>query len=145
MSFDTESSFLKDEIIKKIEDAYKCKYVFESCIKDKSGHWANVPCAIFYSEKKHPVGSNYMAMFINSDGLHLSVADGITATEPFNGLLVDDKIIYSRYLHDFREYKGYHVDGGRDYFKYGGDNALKKLVKIKVVKDKLVLDLPKEL
>lgn len=144
MKFDTKSSFLDEDAIKKIEDAYRCTYVFESCIKDKSGHWANMPCAIFYCQEKHPVGSHYMAMFLNSDGKHLSVADGISATEDFNGLKIGDQIIFSRYRHDFRDYAGQYVDGGRDYFKFGArsgetgaDFDTFKQVRIKVNKDKL--------
>lgn len=136
-----ECSFLKEEIIKKIEAAYNCKYVMESCCRGKDGHWVNMPCAIFYTEEKHATGSNYMAMFLGPDGKHLSVADGISATEPFNGLMAkDDTIIYSHYRHDFRKYDGLFIDGGRDYLKCGGqliDEA--RQVRLKVVDGEITL------
>lgn len=141
MNILNECSFLKEHMIKKIEEAYKCKYVLESCIRDRSNQWANVPCAIFYNEEAHPSGSNYMAMFLNSDGKHLSVTDGISATEPFNGLMTEDgTVIYSHYRHDFRQHGDVFVDGGRDYFKSGGSGIEKaKIVKLKVIKDEVTI------
>jgi len=133
-----ECSFLKPEGIAKVEELHNCKYVFESCLRGKSGTWCNFPAAIFYSETPHPDGSNYMALY-QDDG-HFYVADGISAvSEDFSGLLVDDKIIYSRYRHDYRMVleKGNEndafIDGGRDYVRYDGG----ELVTLRVVKDKL--------
>lgn len=128
-----ECSFLKPEGIKKIEELRNAKYVFESCLKLKDGGWCNWPAAIFYTEEAHPQGSNYFAIFNIDDGF--MITNGISATEPFNGLLVGEEVVYSRYRHDYREYKGAMVDGGRDYFKRSSDRGTP--VKIKVVKDHL--------
>lgn len=117
-----------------IENAYNAKYVFESCIKHKDGGWCNFPIAIFYTEEAHPRGSNYFGVFVNESG-DFMITNGISATEPFDGLLVDGDVVYSRYRHDYREYKGAIVDGGRDYFKRSTDRGTP--VKLQVVGDHL--------
>jgi hypothetical protein len=65
------------------------------------------------------------------------ICNGVSSTEPFNALQIGDDIIYSRYRHDYREYNGAMVDGGRDYFRWGGDTGVP--VKLQVVKDELVI------
>lgn len=105
-----------DEIYQ-YERFYKATWVGDFCIKTADGGWYNAPVAIFHTEKKHPIGSNYMAMF-RSMNMGLSVADGISATEPFTGLeLPNGEVIYSAYRHDCWCRRGWMVDGGRDYLK----------------------------
>lgn len=133
MNIRNESIFLNPDGIAKIEKKYNAKYVFESCLKHKDGEWANFPCAIFYTETPHPRGSNYFGLYRNDFG-DIMIADGISATEPFDGLQVGDDIIYSRYRHDYREHNGGMVDGGRDYFRH---NKSGTPVKLQVNKDKL--------
>lgn len=139
MNILNECTFLTQEQIRDIEDKYAGTYVFESCLKDKDGKWLNFPAAIFYTDKAHPEGSNYFAMFI----LHgcLMIADGITAVKNvvYTGLEAEDQVVYSRYRHDFRSLKnGAYIDGGRDYFRYGGDSFNDyNVVRFKVVKDRL--------
>lgn len=130
-----ECSFIKPDGIKKVEEKYKAKYVFESCLKLKDGGWCNRPVAIFYTETPHPEGSNYFGLYFNDFG-DLMITNGISATEPFEGLQVGENVIYSRYRHDYREYKDVAVDGGRDYLKVVG-NIHHPHVKIKVVEDHL--------
>jgi hypothetical protein len=115
---------------------YNAKYVFESCIRNNVGGWVNIPVAIFYTEEAHPEGSNYFGLYKNWRG-QLMICNGVSATEEFNALQIDEDIIYSRYRHDYREYKGAMVDGGRDYFRCSADRGVP--VKLKVVKDKLEL------
>ncbi len=127
-----ECSFLKPEGIAKVEELRKCKYVYETCLRGKSGVWCNFPAAIFYSEEAHPQGSNYMALY-EDDG-YFYVADGLPSVkEDFTGLLVGDEVIYSRYRHDYRMMGEAFIDGGRDYTRYEGG----KPVTLRVVKDKL--------
>lgn len=139
MNILNECTFLTQEQIKDIEEKYNAYYVFEACIKDAKGKWLNFPAAIFYTNKTYPKGSNYFAMFI----LHgcLMIADGITAVENvvYTGLEAEDQVVYSRYRHDFRSLKnGAYIDGGRDYFRYGGDSFNDyNVVRFKVVKDRL--------
>lgn len=144
MKINTESSFLKEDNIKTIEREYNAKYVLETDLlgKDKfSGatFWGNKPAAIFYTEKAHPRGSNYFALYFRGDTL--MITDGLPSIKDvvFNGLEAEGEVIYSRYRHDFREGKnGAFVDGGRDYFKYGGDRFSDyNVVKFKVVGDHL--------
>jgi len=133
----TESTFLTDKGIEIIETKMNAKYVFESCLKNKDGGWANMPVAVFYTDSAHPQGSNYFGIYTNNAGVTM-ITDAITATEKFQGLSIDDEVIYSRYRHDFREHRGVFVDGGRDYIKWGGDRISEaKVVNICVVRDHL--------
>ena len=123
MRVNTDCSFLKPDTIKKIEQEYNGKYVLESCLKKKDGGWYNFPVAIFYTEQAHPEGSNYFAIYRDTDG-HFGITNGLSAVEGVNfmGIEAEDEVIYSRYRHDFREHKnGAFIDGGRDYTRYGGD------------------------
>ncbi len=132
MKIHNECTFLKPDGIAKIEEMYKAKFVFESCVKNKHGEWCNFPVAIFYTEEAHPQGSNYMGLYHN--GQNFMVTDGITATEEFSGLQIGDDVIYSRYRHNYNGLNGGFIDGGRDYVKHGDIGTL---VKLKVNKDKL--------
>lgn len=134
MNIHNECTFLKPDGIAKVENMYNAKYVFESCLKTVSGGWCNFPAAIFYTETAHPQGSNYFGLYRSPLNNQLMIADGISATEPFNALQVGDDIIYSRYRHDYREYNHAIVDGGRDYFRH---NGVGQTVILRVNKDKL--------
>ena len=144
MIVNTRCSFLTPETIENIELEYNAKYVLETDLRSKDQYsgamfWANRPAAIFYTEKAHPRGSNYFALFFRGDTLF--IADGLYSVKDvvFQGLEAEGVVEYSRYRHDYREVKnGAYVDGGRDYFKYGGDNFDDyNIVKFKVVEDRL--------
>ncbi len=141
MKIHNECGFITKDGIAKIENMYKATFVMESCIKDRNGGWCNFPAAIFYTEEAHPQGSNYFALYrermppLDTLEPRIMITNGISATEPFDGLQIGEDIIYSRYRHDYREYKGAMVDGGRDYFKRSSDRGTP--VKLKVNKDKL--------
>lgn len=130
-----ESTWLDSKGIAKVEKMYNAKYVFETCIKTRFG-WSDIPVCIFYTEEAHPEGSNYFGLYRTDFG-DIMITNGISATEPFDALLVGEDIIYSRYRHDYREHNGAMVDGGRDYFKH---NLQGTPVKLKVVKDHLEID-----
>ena len=137
MKIHNECTFLKPDGIAKMENMYKATFVMESCIKGKHG-WANFPAAIFYTEEAHPQGSNYFALYHN--GEQFMITNGITATEPFEGIRIGDNVYYSRYRHDYRECGPVAIDGGRDYTKLVGDVNAGKIVKLKVNKDKLEVE-----
>ena len=134
MKIYNECTFLNADGIAKVENMYKATFVMESCIKGKHG-WANFPAAIFYTEEAHPQGSNYFALYHN--GEQFMITNGITATEPFEGIQIGDNVYYSRYRHDYRECGPVAIDGGRDYTKLVGDTNAGKRVTLKVNKDKL--------
>ena len=90
MKIHNECTFLKPDGIAKIENSYNAKYVFESCLKTRDGGWSNYPVAIFYTEKAHPRGSNYMGLYRNDFG-NIMVCDGISSTEPFNALQLGEE------------------------------------------------------
>ena len=133
MQIHNECTWLKPDGIAKVENMYNAKYVFESCLKTKDGGWCNMPVAIFYTEEAHPEGSNYFGLYRTDFG-DIMITNGISATEDFQGLKIGDDVIYSRYRHDYREYNGAMVDGGRDYFKH---SLVGEPVTIRVNKDRL--------
>ena len=144
MIINTDSSFLKKETIEIVEREYKAKYVLETCLLNKDKHsgatfWVNSPAAIFYTKEAHPQGSNYFALYFRGDSL--MITDGLPAIKDvvFKGIEAEGVVTYSRYRHDYRAGKnGAFVDGGRDYFKYGGDQfADYNIVEFKVVEDRL--------
>jgi hypothetical protein len=138
MKIHNESSWLKPDGIAKVEQMYNAKYVFESCLKTRFGGWSEFPVAIFYTEQAHPEGSNYFGLFKSEFG-QLTICNGISALEEFIGLQIGEDIIYSRYRHDYctlnENEDGGFIDGGRDYVRTNPE--IGKLVKLKVVKDKL--------
>lgn len=144
MKIRNECSFIKPNMIEALEKEYNAKYLLESDLlgTDKfSGvtFWANTPAAFFYTEKAHPRGSNYFALYFKGDSL--MITDGLPSIKDvvFNGLEAEGEVFYSRYRHDFRYAKNNaFVDGGRDYFRYGGDSFNDyNVVKFKVVEDRL--------
>jgi len=123
MAVDNQCSFLDKKQINLIEKHYKATYVLETCAKDGRGNWCNFPAAIFYTEKAHPEGSNYFALYVNEDK-EMMIANGSTAVQDvlFKGIEIEGRVTYSRYRHDYRGAGNEaFVDGGRDYFRYGGD------------------------
>lgn len=137
MNIITNPEMFSHKAIENIEHKYKARYVCESCLRNTEGSWGNFPAAFFYTEKPHPNGSNWFAMYFNSKN-ELMITDGVVITEPFQAILIDDDVIFSRYRHDYREHRGVFVDGGRDYLRCGGqrlDSA--KVVTLKVIDDHL--------
>jgi len=133
----TEPAFFQPGSIKIIENKMNATYVFESCLKNQTGGWDNVPVAVFYTTVAHPQGSNYFGVYKTYQGI-VMIANAISATEPFQGVAIDGEIFYSRYRHDFREHRGVFVDGGRDYIKWGGQRVQDaKIVNLKVVDNHL--------
>jgi hypothetical protein len=129
-----KTSFLRIDTISKIEERYNATYIFDSCLRTKNGSWGNFPCAIFYTEKAYPEGSNYFGLYHDMNG-DLMIANGISATEvEYTGIVLGERVLYSRFRHDYRGEEDVAIDGGRDYTKISGDPDT---VKFKVVKDHL--------
>ena len=132
---------LSDEAIKLIEQKYDAKYVMDSCLRQQDGSWANWPAAFFYTEEKHPEGSNYMAFYQNqfahegwliTNGIHVSEGE-------FDGFIFNDgTLVHSRFRHDYFEHRGAVVDGGRDYFRSASCPPEARGVKFRVVDGELV-------
>ena len=140
-----DCSFLNESQIKTIEEKYNAKYVFETCLKDTNGNWVNQSAAVFYSEEPHPMGSNYFAFYQAGPNLGFMICDAKKHIDGlFTGVRADNgDVIYSRYRHDYRTSPdgSVWVDGGRDYFRWGGNEvSLSRVVSFKVVKDHLELD-----
>ena len=140
MNILNECSFIKPENIAKIEEQYKATYVFETCLRARGGGWANFHAAVFYQDEAYPGGSNYFAIYFDQKGTsYITDAGPSIIDEEFTGLEAEGEVVYSRYRHDYRAGKnGAYVDGGRDYFRYGGDDfGDYNIVKFKVVDDHL--------
>ena len=123
---------LPDVLIKDIELKYNAKYVIDSCLKSDSGNWLNFPAAFFYTEEKHPRGSNYFAMYSLGGWM---ITDGIRVSEGvFHGILFEDgELVHSRYRHDWFEHRKAMVDGGRNYFRTSTCPEGAKQVKFHIV------------
>ena len=129
------SSTLFDAVdIKKLEIAYKAKYVCETSIK-VNDNWTDNPIAIFYATEPHPKGSNYLGIYYHK-GL-LMITNAITATETtITGIKANNgEVIYSRCRHDYRESSdgSVFIDGGRDYTRHSGGD----LVELRIIDGEL--------
>ncbi len=128
-----------------IEEMYNAKYIGEFSIKGKSGEFANMPVAIFYTEEAHPEGSNYMGWYFKANPYILDeepvlmITDGFSATEhEWDGVLDPETgtILYSGHRHDYQTHAGLMADGGPEYLR---SNQGSSHVKLKIVKDKMVV------
>lgn len=141
MKINNTCSFLNEKGIAMVEKQYGARYVFETCLRKGNSEWANFPVAVFYNDVAHPKGSNYFALYRDplTDKFMVTDAGPSVIDEEFAGLEAEGEVVYSRYRHDYRVSKnGAFVDGGRDYFRYGGDPFDDyNLVKFKVVADRL--------
>lgn len=137
MNIITNPTYYALDAINYIESKYNVKYIFESCIKGKED-WLSIPSLIFYSKKRHPEGSNYLAV-TKSRGQNIILSNGESATEPFSGIIADNgDIIYSHYKHHFNESedKSVWIDGGRNYTR---TNNVEKLIRLIVICDKVIV------
>ena len=135
---------------KTIEKKYKVSYIGDFCIKDKNNNWTQKPVSIYYQDnpdlsKGH---SNYLGVYIDYifDGKefvpgHVYLTDGQSAfLEGLQGIVADDgEIVISCYRHDYRTSSddSVFIDGGRDYIR---SSAGAKIVNLKIIKDKIVID-----
>lgn len=139
MNIIIEKTIFNEKQIEIIENSYKAKFVCETCIRNKDG-WMNMPVAIFYTEKPHPDGSNWMAINWSYDGM-ICVRNGFSAVaEPFVGVVAENgDVIYSRFRHDFNTSpdRSVSIDGGRDYSRFLSEKNNVHLVSLQIKKDKL--------
>ena len=123
-----------------IEEEYSAKYVGEFCYRNGKQGWLNQPMALFYTEKPHPEGSNYMGVLLTETPLNdvssVLVVDGISAAEnEWYGVLNEEtnEVIYSAFRHDYQVLDVLMADGGPEYLR----SSSHPHVKITIVKDKL--------
>lgn len=110
--------------IKIIEEKYNAKYLGYWTTKRKNGSWNTKPVDVFYQpnpdlEAGH---SHYFGMFVQNE--QVFICDAKSAfEEPIAGILYGDgSVLVSRSVHDYREYGGMFIDGGREYTRYGGSD-----------------------
>lgn len=117
------------------------KYIGDFCIKNIHREWTDTPVAVFYQpfpdvEKGH---SEYFGLFTRNGKLIITNAESFKS-EGFTGVYNNDKtqILISGWRHDYKTLEdGTMIDGGRDYCRY---SSLHALVKLKVVKDKFIIE-----
>lgn len=121
----------------RIEKKFNAKYIGEFSLKNKD-FWSDYPVAIFYTEKKHPEGSNYFGIlflnhFLPEEKPSVFITNGISAAEATWTGVMNEKgeILYSGYRHDYQVYGDLMIDGGQDYVR----SSLHTLVEFKIVKD----------
>lgn len=133
------NSWITEEDIRSIEKEKKARYICDNPLKTRDGSWANFPIAIFYANEKHTEGSNWFGLFQDSIGrITITNAESVE-NRVINGLLVDEKIIYSSYRNDFvclgnKDGLKCCIDGGLDYLKTMGNAPI---VKLQITKDGL--------
>lgn len=138
--------------IPKVEKYYGAKFVGEFPVPTPfpdGDNYLDIPAAIFWRPENLRTAnfSEYFGL-INPEGKgKFTVFNAKYITNYiFNGLKKNNSIIYSRYRHDFRgfienEEGGPYVDGGFDYFKYGGDLTDTEIVRLQVVEG-IITELP---
>jgi len=121
-----------------LEEQYKAKYVIDTCLRTIDGAWANFPAAIFYTEKAHPQGSNYFAIYKGSSGDWM-ISNGYEAVQGvFHGILFEDgELVHSSYRHDYFVHREAMADGARDYFRSNTCPEGAKQIKFEVVNGEL--------
>ena len=134
---DSLSNMLKMDVI---EEQYNAKYIGEFCYKQPTKGWVNQPMALFYTEKKHPEGSNYMGVLIKytitGEFDCVIIVDGISAVEHEWVGVLDvncNAVLYSAFRHDYQKLGDLMADGGPDYTR----SSMHPNVKFKIVKDKI--------
>lgn len=134
---DSLSNMLKMEVI---EEKYNAKYIGEFCYKQPTKGWLNQPMALFYTEEKHPEGSNYMGILIQynpyTEENTIIIVDGISAVEhEWIGVMDirNNTILYSAFRHDYQTHGELMADGGPEYTR----SSLHVNVKMAIAKDKL--------
>lgn len=91
-----------------IEEKYNARWLLSTEKND-------INVEIFWTDVKHPEGSNYFGMYYNN--YQLMITDGIfVEDQEFSCIEEDGKIYYSRYRHDYvMTPNGFIIDGGRAY------------------------------
>ena len=143
----TKCERFSPEQLVRIEARYEVTYVCETCIKTKSGGWANTPVTIFYQAdlSKVPVGgSQWFGLFFRQEAFdgptQLFIVNVLSAVDQdIVGIVAaNGDVLYSRYRHDYRNSpdKSVWIDGGRDYTRHNGGGDL---VSLRIVEDKLIV------
>jgi hypothetical protein len=125
-------SWIGEEAIKRMEQHYNAKYICDTALKGGDGNYVDSPFAIFYANEKHPEGSNWFALYLDYIGRTMITNAIEVEGRIINGLMVDDKIVYSSYRHDMQcltDSSGSRccIDGGVDYLKVLGTCPIVKL------------------
>ena len=140
--------WLGEKNIAKIEQLKNAKYMGYFCTKNPKGDWNEQPVDVFYVENTITAlgHSNYFGIFYKQVTGNINQTVYITNAlscfdEPITGLQFEDgTIIISRYRHNFVEYQGVAIDGGRDYTKINGDMSKVKEVLITVNNGEFIID-----
>lgn len=113
--------------IAKIEQKYNAKYICDMAIKTRSGSWTDRPAQIYWQPNPPNGYSNYFAILVQGASLYITSAKCLENLD-IVGVVVKDKVYFSRYRWDCRGAHGTFIDGGRDYVKMSGSFAADTVV-----------------
>lgn len=135
----SESEFFTSEQIKKIEDCYGAKFVYETELKTADG-WSGHVGSVFYQPEPQPGHSSWFAIFKDHMNRHYITKADATVAVPVTALKVaENEYIYSHHRHHFLGRDGMAIDGGRDYTRIVGNfvDRTPELVYLKATPDGL--------
>lgn len=129
--------FTHQEVIDKVEKSKSAKFVFETSIRDQFGNWVG-PVAIYWQETPPVEGySHYFAFYRKPTGGWF-IASGESATEQFDGIVVNGVFHHSAHRHDYNDVGPVAIDGGRDYARLVGNmSSVQQWITVKPVRDTL--------
>lgn len=127
-----EPYLFNEEQIKIIEKNRNAKYV---C----SIEHMNTKCELFYGDEVHPVSqSRYFLIYYSDNELMITSGKPLDGFE-INAHLTDNKIVYSRFNHDFKQHGNITVDGGPTYCRVLYQEGNKpQSVTLKIMDGKLI-------
>jgi len=113
--------------ITKVEQKYNATYICDMAIKTKAGGWTESPAQIYWQENPPHGYSNYFAIIIQGGSLYITSAKCLEDID-IAGIIVNDKVYFSRFRWDCRGEDGTFIDGGRDYTKMSGSMSTNGVV-----------------
>lgn len=137
MQIDLTPISFSSESIKKLEEVYNARYICDAGLNN-----ADLPSAIFWQDNPPHDYSNYLCVYrapavvANEPSIWVRSGAFILDREIVGAVAKNGDVIFSRYVHDYRTSRdgSVWIDGGHHYTRTSPQT---KLVKLKVVKDKL--------
>ena len=123
------------KFVEEIEKTNNAKYLFASSIP---GHCANCVFYIFYQKLSEKFSNPYFGVLpLRNRSMW---CDGTPAVQPFYGILAKDNFVYySSHVHDYTEFPGGAIDGGREYTRLIGEVIHLPRIQISVREDQIIL------
>lgn len=140
------SEFFSQLQISALETQYKAKYVLETSLVLPSGQVTPQCYAIFWQPVlPDPAYSHYVAIRPSFDCKSVMLTSGRCIEELKFVCIANDlgEVIYSHHRHDYRGFRlttGAAIDGGRDYCRLVGTDALTTPMTFSIREDNVYLE-----